>query len=528
MPPNAPPPAPTSAPTSARAPIFPVVLSGGSGTRLWPLSRRAYPKQLLPLAGENTLLQETVMRVFDADTTDPARRFEAPLILCNDAHRFIIAEQLRAMGVEPLAIALEPVARNTAPAIAAAALMIAERDPDGIMLVLPSDHIIRDGAAFQQSIDRASAAAQEGYLTTFGIEPEHPETGFGYIRRGSELENVPGVFDVAEFVEKPNADRARSFVESGEYAWNSGMFVFPVRKLLAEMERLQPELVEACQKAVAQASRDLTFIRLEEAAFALSPSISIDHAVMEPTQHAAVVTARGLGWSDVGSWSALWEIAESDENGNVTSGDVILHDAQGCYVRAEKRLVSGVGIRDLVIVETQDAILVSPRDRVQDVREIVARLDQAERPESEWHARVYRPWGSYESVADGDRFQVKQIVVSPGEKISLQMHHHRAEHWVVVQGTALVTKGDEQILLGENESTFIPLGVTHRLENPGEIDLTLIEVQSGAYLGEDDIVRFDDAYGRGGSGGSPGSAEGQTGSESTHSGVVSLHSTESE
>lgn len=269
------------------------------------------------------------------------------------------------------------------------------------------------------------------------------------------------------------------------------------------MERLQPELLECSRKAVSQASRDLTFIRLEEAAFALSPSISIDHAVMESTKHAAVVTARGLGWSDVGSWRALWEIGEADEKGNVTSGDVILHDAEGCYVRAEKRLVSGVGIRDLVIVETQDAILVSPRDCVQDVREIVAHLDHAERPEAEWHARVYRPWGSYESVAEGDRFQVKQICVSPGQKISLQMHHHRAEHWVVVQGTALVTKGDEQILLGENESTFIPLGVTHRLENPGEIDLTLIEVQSGSYLGEDDIVRFDDVYGRGDKGESP-------------------------
>ncbi|MFK7896463.1 MAG: mannose-1-phosphate guanylyltransferase/mannose-6-phosphate isomerase [Myxococcota bacterium] len=495
-------------PSQSTAPIFPVILSGGSGTRLWPLSRRAYPKQLLPLAGEQTLLQETALRLSGAKTantsnaskTSEGERFEAPLILCNDAHRFIIAEQLRAMDIEPLAIALEPVARNTAPAIAAAALMVAERDPDGIMLVLPSDHVIQNDAAFQKAISDASAAARSGALATFGIEPEHPETGFGYIRRGELLADVKvegdGVFSVAEFVEKPNAERAQAFLDSGEYSWNSGMFVFPVRGLLAELERLQPELLECCRKAVKEASRDLTFIRLQEDAFARSPSISIDHAVMEHTDRAAVVTPRGLGWNDVGSWNALWEIGEPDARGNVVAGDVALHDAEGCYVRAEKRLVAGVGIRDLVIVETQDAILVSPRNQVQDVREIVASLDQASRPESEWHAKVYRPWGSYERVADGDRFQVKQIVVKPGAKISLQMHHHRAEHWVVVQGTARVTKGEEEILLGENESTFIPLGVTHRLENPGEIDLTLIEVQSGSYLGEDDIVRFDDAYGR--------------------------------
>jgi len=361
--------------------------------------------------------------------------------------------------------------------------------------VLPSDHVIRDLEAFAAAVDVAIAAAEHGRLTTFGIVPGHPETGFGYIRRGAPLEALAGAAEIAEFIEKPDAERATRFVASGEYAWNSGMFVFPVAGLIDELEALEPALLAACRDAVSGSTRDLTFTRLEEKAFARAPSISIDHAVMERTANAAVVTA-DIGWNDVGSWAALWEIGERDERGNVTHGDVVLRDVERSYVRSERRLIAAVGVEDLVVVETADAILISPKARAQEVKEIVAGLDAAGRSESDLHARVYRPWGHYEGVAEGDRFQVKQIAVKPGEKLSLQMHHHRAEHWIVVQGTARVTCGDQVMMLTENQSTYIPIGATHRLENPGAIDLILIEVQSGAYLGEDDIVRFEDVYGR--------------------------------
>jgi mannose-1-phosphate guanylyltransferase/mannose-6-phosphate isomerase len=470
--------------------IHPVILSGGSGTRLWPLSRRAHPKQLMPLVGEDTLLQETARRVADPE------RFAPPLVVCNQAHRFIIAEQLRACGIEPRAIVLEPVARNTAPAIAAAAAMVHESDPEGLLLVLPSDHVIRNGGSFQVAVARAARAAAGGALTTFGIVPDHPETGYGYIRRGEELGRVPGAYDVAAFVEKPPREQAEAFVATQEYSWNSGMFMLPVSLFLTELASLQPGLLECVRDAVAAAERDLTFLRLDEAAFGASPSISIDHAVMEHTRRAAVVPVE-LGWSDVGAWKALWEIGDRDAAGNVTVGDVRLHDVSESYVRSEKRLVTAAGVHGLVIVETDDAILVAPRERAQEVKEIVDLLDREGRSEAEVHARVYRPWGYYEGIAMGERYQVKQITVHPGHKLSLQLHHHRAEHWIVVRGTARVTKGDEQLLLSENQSTYIPVGVQHRLENPGEIDLTLIEVQSGSYLGEDDIVRFDDLYGRG-------------------------------
>jgi mannose-1-phosphate guanylyltransferase/mannose-1-phosphate guanylyltransferase/mannose-6-phosphate isomerase len=476
-------------PPQDRPAIHPVILSGGSGTRLWPMSRSQYPKQLLPLLSERTLLQEAGLRV--ADT----RQFAPPLVISNDEHRFIVAEQLRLAGVAPAAIILEPLGRNTAPACCVAGLSLAAAAPDALMLVMPSDHAIADAAAFKAAVARAAAAARVGKLVTFGITARRPETGYGYIKRGRALAGVDGAFEVAAFVEKPDRGRAESYVADPAYSWNSGIFLFPVKLLLSELERLQPAMVAACREALAKAKRDLDFLRLDRDAFGKAPSNSIDYAVMEHTSHAAVVPVE-MGWSDVGTWDALWLVGTQDDAGNVTAGDVVAEDTKNSYLRAEAGLLAVLGVEDLVVVATADAVMVSRRDRAQDIKQLVARLERGQRSELVAHPLVHRPWGTYRSIHNGERVQVKHIMVKPGGILSLQMHHHRAEHWVVVTGTAKVTKGNEELILHENESTFIPMGTRHRLENPGKIPLHLIEVQSGSYLGEDDIVRYEDTYGR--------------------------------
>ncbi|WDZ97917.1 mannose-1-phosphate guanylyltransferase/mannose-6-phosphate isomerase [Herbaspirillum sp. WKF16] len=468
--------------------IYPVILSGGAGTRLWPLSRAAYPKQLLPLVSEQTMLQETVTRVCAWPEA------LAPVLVCGNEHRFMIAEQMREIDVRPHAITLEPQGKNTAPAVAAAAFQLLRQDPEAVMLVLPADHVIKDRAAFHEAVRRAMVSVGQGALVTFGIQPSTPETGYGYILRG-EAHGDTGNFAVDSFVEKPDLERAQAFLDDGRYYWNSGMFLFRARDFLDELEQHRPLIAAAVKEAVAKAYADLDFCRLDEAAFASSPSESIDYAVMENTRRAVVVPA-DIGWSDVGSWSALLDVMPADADGNVVRGDVHLDQVSNSLVRAESRMVAVLGVQDLVVVETDDAVLVAHKDKAQDVKGIVDRLKQSKRSEHVHHKRVFRPWGSYESVDSGERFQVKRITVKPGEKLSLQMHYHRAEHWVVVSGSALVTRGDETTLLSENESIYLPIGVTHRLENPGKLPLHLIEVQSGSYLGEDDIVRFDDVYKR--------------------------------
>ena len=470
--------------------IVPVILSGGAGKRLFPLSRQLYPKQLLPLGGARTMIQETALRV-----ADPAR-YAAPLIVANNEHRFIIAEQMREIGREPGDIVLEPVGRNTAPAAAVAACLIAARDPAALMLILPSDHIVADVPAFDAAVAAAAAAiARTPGLMTFGIRPTAPETGFGYIERGGAW-GTDGAWRVESFREKPDRRTAAEWIEAGRHDWNSGMFLFPVSLFLDELAAHAPAVLAGARAAVETGARDLDFFRLGAEAFAETPSISVDYAVMEHTDKAGVVPA-DLGWSDVGSWSALWEIADKDGDGNVLRGDVAAHGARGTYARAEGRqLVALVGVEDLVVVATDDVVLVADRGRAQNVKEIVEALEAKGREEPKSHRRVYRPWGWYETIDAGERFQVKQICLKPGAKLSLQKHFHRAEHWVVVQGTGIVTRGEERILLEENQSTYIPLGAVHRLENPGKVPLTLIEVQSGVYLGEDDIVRLEDTYGR--------------------------------
>ena len=466
--------------------MIPVILCGGSGSRLWPLSREAYPKQFLPLAGNHTMLQATAQRL------EGIAGVQAPILVCNENHRFAAAEQLQEAGHAAQSILLEPCARNTAPAIALAALSAVEQGEDPLLLVLPADHVVADSEGFRKAVSAATELAESGHLVTFGIVPTSPETGYGYIRSGEALADG---WKVAEFVEKPDLATAEQYVASGEYNWNSGMFLFRASRYLEELGLHHPQMLEACRAAMAGAARDLDFTRIDADAFGRCPADSVDYAVMEKTESAAVVPMQA-GWSDVGSWSALWELAERDDDDNLLRGDVLAEDASGCLVHGGDRLVGILGVQDLVVVDTDDALMVADKSRVQEVKTLVQRLKQSERSEAQNHRKVFRPWGYYDSIDAGPRFQVKRIVVKPGCQLSLQMHHHRAEHWIVVRGTAKVTRGDDQLLLTENESTFIPLGVVHRLENPGAIPLELIEVQSGSYLGEDDIVRFEDKYGR--------------------------------
>jgi mannose-1-phosphate guanylyltransferase/mannose-6-phosphate isomerase len=463
--------------------IQPVILSGGSGTRLWPLSREAYPKQFLPLASELTMLQATWKRV-------EAIAARGPLVIANEEHRFVAAEQLQQVDASPVAIILEPVGRNTAPAIAVAALEATRDGADALLLVLPSDHVISDSAAFLRAVEQAAGAAEAGKLVTFGIVPTGPETGYGYIKAAAG----EGARAVERFVEKPDLATATDYVASGQYYWNSGMFLFKASRYLQELERFQPAMLAGSCDAWSKARRDADFTRLDKDAFTAVPSDSIDYAVMEKTADAVVVPL-DAGWNDVGSWTALRDVSQQDGDGNAHQGDVIAIDCRNTYAYGQ-RLVAMVGLDDVIVVETDDAVLVGKGDRMQEVKAVVARLKAEGRSEATWHRKVYRPWGAYDSIDNGARFQVKRITVKPGGTLSLQMHHHRAEHWIVVSGTAEVTRGEEVLLLSENQSTYIPLGVTHRLRNPGRLPLELIEVQSGSYLGEDDIVRFEDTYGR--------------------------------
>ena len=464
--------------------MIPVILSGGSGTRLWPLSRSQHPKQFLPLVSEHTMVQETVLRLQGLKNLQP------PLAVCNENHRFMMAEQLRETGIHPAGIILEPVGRNTAPAIALAALTA---QADDTLLVLPADHVITDVPSFQSIVEKADKLAQQDYLVTFGIIPTTPETGYGYIRAGQATDE--NSFRIDAFVEKPDLDTAQQYVDSGDYYWNSGMFAFKAGRYLEELEKFQPDILKACRKALENAQRDLDFIRVDKETFLNCPSDSIDYAVMEKTDQGIVIPL-DAGWNDIGSWSALWDITDKDGQGNAVSGDVIALDTENSFLLSQSKLVVTVGIDNIVVIDTDDAVMIAAKDRVQDVKLVVDQLKDKQRSEASIHRKVYRPWGYYHSIDNGERHQTKRIVVNPGSRLSLQKHHHRAEHWIVVKGTAMVTRGDEKILLSENESTYIPLGVTHCLENPGVIPLEMVEVQSGSYLGEDDIVRFKDDYGR--------------------------------
>lgn len=466
--------------------ILPIIMAGGSGSRLWPLSRQLNPKQFLTLCGDTPLLQQTLSRLAGLDTA-------APSIICNEEHRFLVAEQLRQLAVSNASILLEPEGRNTAPAIALAALHATSKGQDPVLLVLAADHFIADQSAFQMAVRAAEGLASQGKLVTFGIVPTQAETGYGYIQRGQALPQKG--FAVARFVEKPDAATAQSYLDSGDYYWNSGMFMFKASVFLKALREFRPDILDACTRALAAGVRDMDFLRVDAEAFRDCPEDSIDYAVMEKTRDAAVIPL-DAGWSDIGSWSALWEIGKKDAQGNVCKGDVLALDSKNSLIHAEHKLVATVGVDDLVIVETKDAVLVARKDRVQEVKKVVEAIKRSGRHEHMNHREVYRPWGVYDSIEAGERYQVKRITVKPGAKLSVQMHHHRAEHWVVVSGTARVTNGAKTFLVTENESTFIPIGEVHALENPGKIPLELIEVQSGSYLGEDDIVRFEDQYGR--------------------------------
>lgn len=467
--------------------LFPIIMAGGSGSRLWPLSRQLNPKQFLPLADADfSMLQATIQRLDGLGA-------ELPRLICNEQHRFLAAEQLRLLGLDKAGILLEPVGRNTAPAIALAALQACSEAEDPILLVLAADHLIKDVEAFQCCIQTALPLAQDGKLVTFGIVPTHAETGYGYIEQGIDV--GIGGFKVSRFVEKPDLVTAQEYLANGSYFWNSGMFMFRASRYLEELETYRPDILAACRAALAGGSQDLHFTRVDEAAFAACPDDSVDYAVMEKTADAVMVPL-DAGWSDIGSWTALWDVSDKDQQGNVFKGDVLNQQSRNTYVHADSRLVATVGLDDLVIVETKDAVLVAHKNHVQDVKKIVEQLKNGSRTEHINHREVYRPWGVYDSVDNGHRYQVKRITVKPGAKLSVQMHHHRAEHWIVVSGTARVTNGEKTYLVCENESTYIPIGQIHALENPGVIPLELIEVQSGSYLGEDDIVRFEDKYGR--------------------------------
>ena len=491
--------------------IQPVILSGGSGTRLWPLSRELYPKQLLPLVSDNSMLQDTLLRLYKGSANSNSSNLDdieikSPIVVSNNEHRFLVAEQLRQIGINSGNIILEPIGRNTAPALTLAALSC---DPDAILLVMPADHVILDTDTFVKACQIANNLAEDDKLVTFGIVPRHAETGYGYIKKGTPLpvdaiQEMQQPFGIDQFVEKPDLNTATRYLQTGDYFWNSGMFMMKASVWLTQLQKFRPDILEACKQSYENGQKDLDFFRADVEAFEKCPSDSIDYAVMEKVTGAignsnetsAAVVPLDAGWSDVGAWSSLWEVGNQDGDGNVVKGDVKIHDATNSFVHAEHRFVAGVGIKDMVVVETADAVLVADKNRAQDVKKIVEWLKEQKRDERLVHRQVYRPWGSYEGVTAGYRFQVKRIVVKPGASLSLQMHHHRAEHWIVVKGTAKVTRGEEVFLISENQSTYIPLGEKHRLENPGTVPLEIIEVQSGSYLGEDDIVRFEDNYGR--------------------------------